>query len=475
MIGREWYYYFLPGGIALLLVLWLLYSSGNLAIGASAATGATGVTGAIAAAPAKSAAVSGESVRAQARAADPGAAAAAVARAGRHFVVAPSDGSEVSDGTDEFAAAAQAMEGFSVVDDMTQGPGAPAGDFRPCDVYFTDNVKVCDTNEFRYNVAYYEQKMKEVRAAVKAKGGAPTKKQNDLILKYSRILSDYAKFPNAQFCKLSLPNWQQRTSDKQQPIISKSERNKDRGPTEHWAYCWRDSRTTNAVGLAKTGMVIDKIGGKPAGTNFGGAFYVRGKCDEKLTPEQAIKTYCHESDGRVPLYPMKAAIVMENVIKGPLKTRYYRNNKPAGVGRNEIDIHFRDQLFKESVVRSGSSENAVATPQPRSVRLVKTARDPCGRVIDHYSTIATARFTESIKLSSTQINGGDNYLRGTTYQVEATLRAREGVLAQYYRELQDINNLINYYVAMRNHYAYMEYEWWKIENVRYQYMRAKRC
>ena len=481
MIGREWYYYFLPGGVVLLLVLWFLYRRGDLGgfaepVGAS---GATATEGEAFTAPRPLAAT---------RSAD-GTAAAAVARAGRrHVVVAASsgegegDGDGDGDGEGEGAggdadpsAALAGMEGFSVIDDMTQGPGAPPRDFRPCDVYFTDNLKICNTNEFRYNVAYYTQKLSEVRAAVKARGGAPTKRQNDLILKYSRIISDYAKLPNAQFCKLSLPNWQQRTTEKQQPIISKTERNKDRGPTEHWAYCWRDSRTTNAVGLAKTGMIIDKIGGKPAGANFGGVFYVRGKFDENITKEQAIKTYCHESAGKVPLYPMKTAIAIENVIKGPRKTRYYRNNRLSGIARADVDTYFRDQLFQESVSRAGVYENAVANPRPRSVRLVKTARDPCGRVIDHYSTIATARFTEAIPLASTQINGADAYLRGTTVQVEATLRARENLLAQYNRELRDINNTLAHYIAMLGYHIYMYWQWVGQENIRYQYLRRIRC
>jgi hypothetical protein len=436
MAGREWYYYFLTGGTALLLVVWLLYE--YLKAGAADATDTAAATesdgssetsegdAVSAAQPSAPEPSAQESAQKSAQANEPAAsparalgASAVAASAKRHVVVTPIIGGPAGEPA---AAEGDVVEGFvTSARDMADGPGAPRTDFRPCEVYFTDNVKTCDGGEYKYHAAYYEEKLRKVNAAVRSGGGAPTKAQNNLILKYTRMIADYKKFPNAQYCKLPMVNWQQRTADKQPPILSRSERNKDRGPVEHWAYCWRNNATTSPAGLDKTGMIIDRIGGKPAGATFSGTFYVRGKFDESISPAGAVKTYCYESRGAVPEYAIKTALVIQNALKGPRKTKYFRNNAAASVADWDSDTYFREQLFSEKAQRSGSREVVTATPLLRAIRLAKLAKDPCGRIVEQYSTTARVQFTAGIQLAITTFGSGDDYLAGTTTDLAARI------------------------------------------------------
>jgi len=434
MIGREWYYYFLPGAVAALLAIWLLYERLRPASAASPASaaaaeepraeGAADVVAAeptaVAPAPMSGAAEAKSSATAPARSVG-GTTVARLAKG--HVVLTPTEKS-----ADEGAAGegAETVEGFvTSVKDMSDGPGEPKTDFRPCEVYFTDSVKACDENEFKYHVAYYEEKLNKINTAVSARGGVPNDAENDLILKYTRMIKDYQKFPNAQFCKLKMPNWEQRTADKQAPIISKTDRNDNRGPVEHWAYCWRNHATTTPAGLAKTGMLIDQVGGKPTGVTFSGAFYVRGKFDESISPAGAVKTYCHESSGAVPEYKIKTALVIRNALKGPRQTKYVKNNADAPVRDWDSDTYFRDQLFRENAATTGNRDVVTAQALVRAVRLVKIAKDPCGRVVEHYSTSARVQFTANIQLASTTLGSGDDYLAGRTTDLTARISSHK--------------------------------------------------
>jgi hypothetical protein len=239
------------------------------------------------------------------------------------------------------------------------------------------------------------------------------------------MINDYAKFPNAQYCKLKMPNWQQRTTDKQPPIISRSARNDHRGPVEHWAYCWRNHATTTPTDLAKTGMLIDQVGGRPSGVTFNGTFYVRGKFDESISPVGAVKTYCHESNGAVPEYKIGTALVIQNALKGPRQTKYVKNNANSAVRDWDSDTYFRDQLFRETAVRKDTRDVVTAQALVRAVRLVKLAKDPCGRIVEHYSTTARVQFTESIPLASTMLGSGDDYLAGRTTDLTARISSHK--------------------------------------------------
>jgi len=424
MIGREWYYYFLPGAIAALLVIWLLYARLRSAASAAPAPAAAAEAPEPSAEPAQSAPAAEKPRATEQMSSAPAAPARSagettVARLAKgHVVVTPTE--EGADGGAD--GGSETVEGFvTSVKDMANGPGAPKTDFRPCEVYFTDNVKTCDGNEYKYHVSYYEEKLKKIRAAVRARGGVPTDAENDLIIKYTSMIKDYAKFPNTQYCKLTMPNWQQRTADKQPPIVSRSERNKDRGPVEHWAYCWRNNGTTTPAGLAKTGMLIDQVGGRPAGVTFNGNFYVRGKFDESISPAGAVKTYCHESSGAVPEYKIRTALVIRNALKGPRQTKYVINNADAPVRDWDSDTYFRDQLFKEEAVTTGSREVVTAKALVRAIRLVKLAKDPCDRIVEHYATSARVQFTANIHLASTTLGSGDDYLAGRTTDLAARI------------------------------------------------------
>ena len=460
MIGREWYYYFLPGAIAALLVIWLLYARLRSAASAAPAPAAAAEAPEPSAEPAQSAPAAEKPSATEQMSSAPAAPARSagettVARLAKgHVVVTPTE--EGADGGAD--GGSETVEGFvTSVADMTDGPGAPKTDFRPCEVYFTDNVKTCDGNEYKYHVSYYEEKLKKIRAAVRARGGVPTGAENNLIIKYTRMIKDYAKFPNAQYCKLTMPNWQQRTADKQPPIVSRSERNKDRGPVEHWAYCWRNNGTTTPADLAKTGMLIDQVGGRPAGVTFNGNFYVRGKFDESISPAGAVKTYCHESSGAVPEYKIKTALVIRNALKGPRQTKYVRDGADSAVRDWDSDTYFREQLFRETAVTTGSREVVTAKPLVRAVRLVKTAKDPCDRVVEHYATTARAQFTAGIQLASTTLGSGDDYLAGRTTDLaprissyKATALTKRERIAALERELAQLRISLANNTRLRN-------------------------
>lgn len=339
---------------------------------------------------------------------------------------------------------------------MMETPGAAntndgRGAWRPCEVYFTDNMKICDANEFRYHPIYYEKKLADVRKAVAARGGTPTVEQNDLILRYTRILADYSRFPQNQHCKLSLPNWKVRVDEPDAPFISKNLHNAERGSPSHWAFCWRANDDPDRI--QETGMIVQSAAGgsgRPDGADFDGVYHVRGTFDEDISRDGVVQTYCTESAETVDAYKIKSAIVIEDA-PGARRIRFYKNDAPTELTEADVNRYFRDQLFRMALdeVRRGNQRvgRAVARPQVRTFRLVKLAKDPCDRTVEHYASTATVEFGSEIELATTVLGQGNDYLHGLI----PTLETRIGEHDTLIQQLQDaIDELVKQRKAKRD-------------------------
>ena len=337
-----------------------------------------------------------------------------------------------------------------IANDMMQTPGNSSRTlgFKPCEVYFTDNMKTCDDNDFKYNRTYYETKLKKVQAAVKARGGAPTPAQNEQILRYTRILDDYKNLPQTQYCKLSLPNWKVRVDETDAPFISNNKHNSDRGSPDSWAFCWRANSSSTI--LDEGGMIVDKTGGKLQGKDFDGAFHVRGTFDETISRERVIKTYCAETKESVKPYVIQSAIVVEDA-PGAARILFYKNNQAANLSEADVNKYFRDQLFQvgATIKTQGSARTGYVTavPQLRSLKLVKMAFDPCNKPVEHYNTMASVKFNSSITLSTTQLGQGNDYLYGLIPVLEQRISDRNTtivnvrlILVTLRSELANLNN-----------------------------------
>lgn len=323
---------------------------------------------------------------------------------------------------------------------MMETPGAAntndgIGTWRPCEVYFTDHMKTCDANEFRYHPVYYEKKLADVRKAVAARGGTPTAEQNDLILRYTRILEDYKKFPQNQHCKVSLPNWKVRVTEPDTPFISKNLHNAERGAPSDWAFCWR--RNDDPDLIRETGMIVQEKGGNLEGKDIDGVYHVRGTFDEDISRDGVLQTYCTETSEAVREYKIKSAIVVEDA-PGARTIRFYKKGAPTELTEADVNRYFRDQLFRMTLgeTRQGNRRigRAVAQPQLRSFRLVKLMKDPCDRTVEHYDTMATVEFGSDIELASTILGQGNDYLHGLI----PTLEQRVGEHDDLIKKLRDI-------------------------------------
>jgi len=338
---------------------------------------------------------------------------------------------------------------------MTETPGATkntatgrGAGFKPCEVYFTDNMKTCRDDQYRFNRKYYEAKLATVRKAVNARGGAPTAQQNDAILTYTRMLSDYDKIPSQRYCKISLPNWKSRTDDPVAPFVAKNVHNKDRGTPQHWAYCWRESAGADLIG--STGMKVEKTGGRMEGKTFNGVFHIRGTFDEAMS-EGVIKTYCAETKYDVKPYVLARGFVIKDA-HDPAKRRatFYKNDKETTVSEADAMDFFARTLLNQEVVVKGGIEEVFGKPVVPNVILVKIAQDPCGKRVFDYRTLIEITFTESIPLSKTTINPGSEILRGTTYDLEKRIIDYTNRLANFRTELNALNVKRNAAVANRN-------------------------
>lgn len=328
------------------------------------------------------------------------------------------------------------MATAAVIAGMTETPEAPKGTFRPCEVYFTDNMKTCDKNEFRYHPIYYETKLAELKRRIGDR--PPSATESAEIVRLERILADYKKFPDGIHCKAGLPNWKELITDKRTPFIADNVHNRDRGNKDHWAFCWRplgpeipdgpegagatvipgQSQAEDADATAKieaSGMLIQKVNGVLQGKTLDNVFHVRGTFDEAISVDSVKKTFCAETADVVP-YTIKAALVIEDA-PGKRQFTFYKNDAPAPLTDDDVARLWRDQFFHQQAQTDGAVEKVFAKPLARPQRLVKMSKDLCQRQVDDYSTIATVKFGDNILLSTTPLNQGSDFLRGTMPEV----------------------------------------------------------
>lgn len=333
-----------------------------------------------------------------------------------------------------------------VVASMMESAPAPPGTFRPCEVYFTDNMKVCDSGQYKYHPAYYKTKLADLRAAIGDR--PPSAEESKEIVRLNRILADYKTFPDGINCKTALPNWKELVGDKRTPYIANNVHNRERGNKAHWAFCWRPVGTPDGTSsdpaseadtvakIEATGMIIQKVAGQLQGRNIDNVFHVRGTFDDDISVPAVKKTYCAESAGKAPYY-IKAALVIEDASNKP-KFAFYKNDVPTAMTNDDIERYWRYQFFDQKASTAGNIEKVYAKPLMQPKRLVKMSKDLCDRKVDDYSTIATIKFGDDIFLATTTLGQGSDFLRGTMTDIENRILGNNRDIASLQAELAEL-------------------------------------
>lgn len=126
---------------------------------------------------------------------------------------------------------------------------------RPCAVYFTENIDACDHPKNLYQMR--DNELIDRYTQLERKGNERTAEETVEYNAIKSVHADRTKVPlNGTVCKLTFKDWKEQ-GDAPRKIAGPA--SAQRGPPEHWAYCYR-----NDVNDAETRRVATEFGDRGA-------------------------------------------------------------------------------------------------------------------------------------------------------------------------------------------------------------------
>jgi hypothetical protein len=360
----------------------------------------------------------------------------------------------------------QSDEGVDGVDDLL--PVQELEVRTPLDIYYTDDVKTCDTPggfyvgeskndayviDYSFDVAWYKKLYDSIRGVVGNYN--PTPRQNAVLMQLQYVIDQYPRFPfGSGSCKVTVPNWgsvmlQRNSVESDERILfGDIENNKERGTPQTWAFIAHPDPNVPSLSGGDILFATD-------GADNENYFKIRTSTGQEYTraalksfsADVARQLYCSETN-EYNNYNIPFGIKIHPATGRAVFIKNSREVDVADVTDTDIIVFFAPFFKQEYIKNASGSEELYKVPFSQTYNVSRVIQTPCGvllrkftpsQVVVTFSDVAVVKTIATNMTDGKYLKGDSNTLKEKSSLLDKDIeekRYKAQDLFERYKELQ---------------------------------------